>query len=209
MRVYHFLPSKWALEDIEKQHIRISTIDELNDPFELWCVSQTDPRLRKPLRGYREEMAHRFGMICYSRRWNNPLLWSHYADKNRGICLGFDVDERCIRQVIYVRERTNLRIPPTIESMDELLYTKYEDWKYEEEWRGWFTLDERDPSGHYFYPFSDRMVLREVIVGPLCETPKAKVDEAQTHHSHHVRVMKARLAFKTFQIVRNREAFRH
>lgn len=46
MRVYHFLPGVHALADIEKKRIKISEIDQLNDPFELWCVSQEDQRLR-------------------------------------------------------------------------------------------------------------------------------------------------------------------
>jgi hypothetical protein len=42
MRVYHFLPANFALDDIEKRRIKISEIDQLNDPFELWCVNQKD-----------------------------------------------------------------------------------------------------------------------------------------------------------------------
>ena len=40
MRVYHFLPAVYTLQDIEKKRIKIAEIDQLNDPFELWCVSQ-------------------------------------------------------------------------------------------------------------------------------------------------------------------------
>jgi hypothetical protein len=46
MRVYHFLFTDWALDDIAKRRIRISEIDQLNDPFELWCVSTHDKNLR-------------------------------------------------------------------------------------------------------------------------------------------------------------------
>ena len=50
------------------------------------------------------------------------------------MCLGFDVDDGVLREVTYVRERTALEMPPTKES-EELLFTKYIDWRYEEEWR--------------------------------------------------------------------------
>ena len=82
MRVYHFLPANFALDDIEKHRIKISEIDQLNDPFELWCVSQKDKRLRIGLQRYKEEMSKRYGMLCFSRHWHNPVLWSHYADKH-------------------------------------------------------------------------------------------------------------------------------
>jgi hypothetical protein len=60
MRVYHFLPAVYALEDIEKKLLKISEIDQLNDPFELWCVSQEDKRLRFALRNHKNEMCKRF-----------------------------------------------------------------------------------------------------------------------------------------------------
>ncbi|HXN72747.1 MAG TPA: DUF2971 domain-containing protein [Candidatus Acidoferrales bacterium] len=153
-------------------------------------------------------MAKRFGMICFSKRWSNPLLWSHYADKHRGICLGFDVDDRGLKPISYASRRPRLKIPPTIEDMDRLLFTKFQDWQYEEEWRNWFRLDQRE-GDHYFYPFDGLVQLREVIVGPLCDTLRADIDERLTGYSDHIRTIKARLAFKTFQVVKNRMAFRH
>jgi hypothetical protein len=207
MRVYHFLPASYALEDIEKQHLKISEIDQLNDPFELWCVNQKDRRLRQSLRAYKQEVGRRFGMICFSKRWHNPLLWSHYADKHRGICLGFEIDERGLKPIQYVTERPTLKIPPTTEDADQLLFTKFKDWQYEEEWRNWFLLEERE-GPHYFYPFDGFVQLREVIVGPLCEVQKPRIRQALTRHSGPIAIIKARLAFKTFQVVRNRQAFR-
>src|SRR5215469_5085557 len=155
MRVYHFLPAQWAVDDIIKKRIRISLIDQTNDPFELWCVSQPSRALRDALRAYKKEMNEKFGLLCFSEDWVNPLLWSHYADKHRGICLGFDMDDRALRQVSYVRERPALRLPLSEENADQLLWTKYWDWKYEQEWRSWLQLDERE-NGHYFYHFDSQ-----------------------------------------------------
>jgi len=206
MRVYHFLPTVHGLEDIEKKRIRISEIDQLNDPFELWCVSQEDSKLRPALRKYKKEMSDRFGLICFSKHWHNPLLWSHYADKHRGMCLGFDVIDRSLRPVKYVKERPALKMPPSKESADELLFTKYRDWKYEEELRNWFQFDKRE-NGHYFYPFDGSVQLREVIAGPLCTESKDRIKNALTDYAEEVSVTKARLAFKTFRVVENLQGF--
>jgi len=205
MRVYHFLSAMWALDDIRKKRIKISVIDQLNDPFELWCVEQRDKRLRQALRGFKAEMVERFGMICFSKHWHNPLLWSHYADKHRGICLGFDVDDRGLKPVAYANERPSLRVPPTMESINELLFTKFRDWSYEEELRNWFRLDEREGE-HYFYPFDTLVRLREVIVGPLCGLSNAVIEKSLEEYSG-VSVLKARLAFKTFRVVKNQKGF--
>jgi hypothetical protein len=35
MRVYHFLPERWAIEDLVKKRLKVSLLDDLNDPFEL------------------------------------------------------------------------------------------------------------------------------------------------------------------------------
>src|SRR5229473_3068186 len=206
MHVYHFLRAVHALEDIEKKRIRISEIDQLNDPFELWCVSQENRQLRPALRKYKKEMSERFGLICFCKQWHNPLLWSHYADKHRGMCLGFDVDDRALIPVNYVNDRSALKMPLTKESADELLFTKYLDWKYEEELRNWFQFDNRE-DGHYFYPFDGFVQLTEVIAGPLCTETEDRINEALKDYPKRVSVIKARLAFKTFRVVKNKKGF--
>lgn len=206
MRVYHFLPAVHALDDMEKKRIKTSEIDQLNDPFELWCVSQEDKQIRPALRKYKKEMSERFGLICFCRHWHNPLLWSHYADKHRGMCLGFDVDDQGLQPVNYVEERSNLRLPLTKESANELLFTKYRDWQYEEESRNWFQLDQRE-DGHYLYPFDGFIQLREVIAGPLCAESRDRIDQALNGYPETVSITKARLAFRTFQVVKNRKGF--
>ena len=194
MRVYHFLSAKNALDDLTRRRIRLSEIDKLNDPFELWCSAQGDRQLRAVLRSWKKKMAKVYGLLCFSRQWHNPVLWSNYADSHRGICLGFEVDEQSLRPVSYVKERTDLQLPPTEETMEQLLFTKYRDWSYEEEIRGWFRFDKRDaPTGHYFYSFDEKVQLREVISGPLCRTPKATIDTALKGYKDHI-LVQARLA---------------
>jgi hypothetical protein len=208
VRVYHFLPAKFALDDIERRRIKISEIDQLNDPFELWCVHQKDKRLRIALRGFKKEMGARFGMLCFSQRWHSPVLWSHYADKHRGICLGFEIDRRGIRAIDYLPTRPVLRVPPNRKDTNQLLFTKYSDWSYEEEWRAWIQIDTRDPStGFYFYTFDGFVRLSKVIAGPLCNIPRSAIKDALKGYADSINIVKARLAFKTFWVVENRKGF--
>lgn len=207
MLLYHFLPAKYAIDDLTKKRLKLSEIDQLNDPFELSCVAQPDRRLRGALRRYRSTMARGYGMLCFSKSWHNTILWSHYADKHRGMCLGFDVDDQSVRPVSYVTRRPYLQLPLTEEAASQLLYTKYRDWSYEEEFRLWFRLDTRDPAtGLYFYDLDDRVKLREVIVGPLCQASKAEIEAVIVERD--VRLIKARLAFNSFRIVENLRGFR-
>jgi hypothetical protein len=207
-RVYHFLPMQFALDDIEKRWIKISQIDQLNDPFELWCVYQKERRLREALRAFKKDMSDRFGLLCFSKHWGNPLLWSHYADKHRGMCLGFDINQRGIKPITYLRERPHLKIPPTIEEINRILFSKFVDWKYEKEWRNWIRIDERDPAtGFYFYPFDGFVRLREVIAGPLCDISETRLHDALKGYREKIHLTKARLAFRSFRVVKNLRGF--
>jgi hypothetical protein len=209
VRAYHFLSAKDALDDLRNRHLKISEIDKLNDPFELWCVAQSDPGLRVDMRKYKAQMSLKFGMLCFCREWHNPVLWSHYADKHRGICLGFDIPSKTIKPVKYEARRSPLSPPLTVGKADRLLYTKYRDWKYERELRSWIELKERDPvSGLYFYGFGEEILLREIIVGPLCGIAKVEIEAALQGYRPKVKIVRARLAFKTFRIVRNKLGFR-
>jgi hypothetical protein len=209
VRVYHFLSASNALDDLEHRRLKLSEIDKLNDPFELWCVAQSDRALRAALRRYKAQMSQQFGMLCFCQEWHNPVLWSHYADKHTGICLGFDVPSNMVKSVKYATRRSQLRRPLTTHVADELLYTKYRDWRYEREVRSWFELKERDPiSGLYFYDFDKQIRLCEVLVGPLCTVTKARIQTALQGYEAQVQIVKSRLAFRTFQVVKNKRGFR-
>jgi hypothetical protein len=86
-----------------------------------------------------------YGVCCFSASCSDILMWSHYADGHRGLCLEFD--SRCfppdkVFQVNYSECYPSL--PPEVATLDrplqfdklmELLTTKSKHWEYEEEWR--------------------------------------------------------------------------
>ncbi len=165
-RVYKFLPSKWALDDIKNQHIKISTISDLNDPFDLLPYDFTSSEHQKQIRHAREVAASEYGMVCFSFKWSNPVLWSHYAEKHTGICLGFDVPDEYARPVMYVDKRLLFPTESNETIAQEWIFTKFSGWCYEDECRIFTRLDEED--GNYFANFEEnQMVLHEVVLG--CE----------------------------------------
>jgi hypothetical protein len=205
-RAYHFVPTDFALQDLRHRRLKIARLDELNDPFELWAIAQSDRHLRQALRKTKADFARLYGLLCSSLSWHNPLLWSHYADRHRGLALGFDVTEEILKPVSYVAERPTLtKIDPTVARW--LLFTKFIDWQYEQEGRIFTTLQDRDPSGLYFGKFNEQLVLREVIVGPPCKVTKKDLRDALDGHEG-VTLTKGRLAFKTFDVVRDKRCLR-
>ncbi|MBI1397986.1 MAG: DUF2971 domain-containing protein [Betaproteobacteria bacterium] len=160
-------------------------------------------------------MAKKYGLLCFSRDWSNPVLWSHYAKRHTGIALGFEIPSDMLMDVIY----TATRPPP--ESIyrayqtqaegeayvRELLLTKFNDWAYEDEVRVFTDLKTPDKAtGLHFVDFGENLRLREVIAGPLCNTKVSQIRSAISEYDH-VNVLKARLAFGSFRVVKNEKGF--
>jgi hypothetical protein len=59
-------------------------------------------------------------------------------------------------------------------------------------------------NGLHFIRFSTNLVLREVIVGDRCDLSRRDLDVALGNLSRQVKVSKARLSFKRFEVVRQR-----
>ena len=208
MRAYHFLNSKYGLENIRNRRMKISRLQDLNDPFELLSIELSDERLRKRLGEFKERMSYDRGILCFSRSSANPVQWSHYADRHRGLCLGFEIHNSLPVRVEYTARRLAkelVAIPVNRDVMKRLLCTKYSHWKYEREERVFVSLEDkdRDSEGRYFETFSPRLKLFQVIVGARSTITRPTVEEAMGSLAAEVTVFKARLAFRSFSVVRN------
>lgn len=211
MRVFHFLNAKYGLEALRNRRLKISQIGELNDPFELLGVKMSDPDFRKAFLEMKLALSKNRGLHCFSKSWSNPVLWSHYADKHRGLCLAFDVPNEALITVTYTRKRLD---PDDLFSTDQLvkdqamikiLGTKFLHWRYEDEVRQFVSLADKDPeTGHYFSEFSEQLKLALVVVGTEACISRSEISAALGEHNAHIKRFKARPAYKTFRVVRKR-----
>ncbi|MHB8236169.1 MAG: hypothetical protein ACYDDD_01725 [Acidithiobacillus ferrivorans] len=98
---------------------------------------------------------------------------------------------------------------PTEKVVNQLLRTKFFDWKYEDEMRLFVELDhDTVESGKYFYSFSENLVLREIILGPHCELPIEGIRNIVADFNPSVKVLKSRIAFTRFEVRENKVASR-
>lgn len=216
MRVYYLTSAVFALSNLALRRIKVARFSDLNDPFELLAVDLGDKDHRKAFRASKDQIDADKGLICFSESWSNPLLWGHYADKHTGIALGFEVPETLLAPVIYATKPLKIPIdrqsgaPKLSEAMvNQLLRTKFSDWKYEKERRLFVQLDHSTrESGMYFYDFSDELQLREVVLGPKCELPISRVRSLLVGSRPAVEVIKARIAFRSFRVLKNKIASR-
>ena len=214
MRVYYLTGAQFALSNLALRRIKVSRFSDLNDPFELLAVDINNKEYRPAIRSTKEEINKSKGLVCFSRSWSNPLMWGHYGERHTGICLGFDVPDEMLADVIYAKKLLKLEIDKktkkpmlTEEVMKKLLLTKFYDWQYENEVRLFVELDhDTIESGKYFYSFSNDLILREVILGPHCELPIEGVRNIVASFTPSVRVIKSRIAFTKFEVRENKVA---
>jgi len=203
LRLYHFIGQKYGLVALQRRRLKISRLHELNDPFEFLAADLSDRPRRRKLRRTKAKLSESKGLLCFSKSWRNPVLWGHYAEKHQGLCLGFDIPSTHARQVAYVNSRFSW--PETLDEpfVQQLLFTKFSHWSYEDEYRVYAQLDTAE-NGLYFADLCDSPVLREVIVGCESKVARSEIQEALGEHAGSVSAFKARAAFRSFQIVRNK-----
>lgn len=211
--LYHFTSANFALDDLRNRRLKIAQFDDLNDPFELKSVNLCNPTHALAFDGtdnfvgFKAEMAQRFGVLCFSENKSDVLQWAHYADRHKGICLGFDISgsKGKFGRVQYVAERfpfPELRDPAF---MWKLLSTKSEAWKYEKEWRVFLELkdgiwNERAGRVLYFADFGPELVLREVILGAANKNDVSEVHATIQGYLETVQVSRMQLSCNSFDL---------
>ncbi|MBE2281998.1 MAG: DUF2971 domain-containing protein [Prosthecobacter sp.] len=127
---------------------------------------------------YVGKIAERFRLLCCSHRHDSILMWSHYAEKHRGMVIEFDPDlfmpGVCLsKHALDVVYRSS---PPTIPALhlepagfelalNVMLSTKALEWSYEEEVRILFPAPEGLKNTDPFDQVFDPMCIKRIIVG--------------------------------------------
>lgn len=214
MLVYHLMNEKFGLQAIKDKRLKVALIAELNDPFEFLAPSLADVMFRSAFVSLKRKMSESFGLLCFSENYKNPVLWSHYADKHRGICLGFEIPDKYLSKVHYSKKRMipdrllSQNLPEKIKAMRDCLSLKFSHWRYENEQRFFVDLNDAtmdNRTGLYFYDFCDHLVLKKVIVGTNSMVLRKTIYDHLELDGLNVESFKVRPAFKSFNVVRNRK----
>ena len=211
VHAYHLTSAEHAISSIGLSRLKVARISEVNDPFELFAVNCKKKQVRRALKSFRDIHDARLGFLSFSKSWKNPVLWSHYADRHRGVCLGFEIAPSLQpKDIQYDTEK--LRIEPdkgvlpygnTIpkDVQDLLMVTKFAHWAYEEEVRVMLELARAKREGSlYFWPFDEQLRLRDVILGHRCSLTLDHVRTLVRTVAPGALVSKARLGFGNFEV---------
>lgn len=210
IRVYKFYSAKWGRSALKHRRLKVSPVDDLNDPFEYLSVNIGDKILRSEILQIRKSIGKYGAIISFSESWSSPVIWSHYADNHKGMALGFDIPKKSLFKMKYTDNKLevsrdsieNLQIQKKI--VDHISITKSLHWQYEKEWRLFFNT--KHVNSNYlndeiaFQPFCKEIELREIILG--CRyTSKSKATLEAKLNKEGISIKIARPAFESFKMV--------
>ena len=129
--------------DLTESDIRHSIETYINS--KLWQSPEFLAKLFQEFRASSEASFSNLGMVCFSKKKNNILMWSHYAGGHRGFCLEFDrtlLEREChapLEDIKYKLPTFSDLMAVTDNEGNEiakrLSLSKARDWKYESEIR--------------------------------------------------------------------------
>jgi Protein of unknown function (DUF2971) len=87
-----------------------------------------------------KKFINNYGICCFSEIKDNFLMWSHYSDSHKGVCLGFDYEMMIKKfpqfdKVDYNNEPYFFDIGEVSKSVEKIILRKATDWHYEKEIR--------------------------------------------------------------------------
>lgn len=178
MQCYYFTGAKYGVDNLKNKRLKVSNLNNLNDPFEMLCVKTEFKDVKSKLTFAKSAVAQNFGILCFSGNWTNPVQWGHYAENHSGLCLVFDIPVECLRAINYVPSRLD---PQEIDLDTEaaaytLMTTKFEHWYYEQEFRSimWLNTLEKE-NNLYFKVFDENLRLKKVIIGAHSKLKKIDI----------------------------------
>ena len=140
------------------------------NPFERITLQKFEEKLQKPNfikrifendinnknLNIREILSNMYVICSLSEFWSENLMWSHYASKHKGICIGINFDDQFIKSMINKKVKyVSLDEKPIVpylflykiddekqrKILRKVIFTKTTNWKYEDEFR---FLSEKD-----------------------------------------------------------------
>lgn len=166
-------------------------------------------------REFRNGVDRHIGVWCMSARWNQPLMWGHYADGHRGFVVSLEPSafsgklEGLRPQPVQYRSRrvltTSVFTQPDDRDVVRVVLTKSAHWRYEREYRFVVFLHWLAKVGDdHFLDFKESpRLIHSITLGAQC-TAGAKIVEALKHPSYeHVRLYAAKMSDERFAVIRS------
>lgn len=225
----------YLVENIRKQQLKVSRFLECNDMFELGNFrnfrhrNRSDQKeVRRKINAWAKKQNDMWGLVCFTRSHESPLMWAHYGDRNAGACLEFELfakklpSQHKLLPVKYTKTRDIAKIQnvdrilkpictdPATETLTTLCATKELDWNYEEEERLLVPLNRdnsqirHDDAGNIFFNWPKLLELKNVWIGPKYKGCIPELQKALKSIEVATKIKWKRSAFNDFRMVRHK-----
>lgn len=182
----------------------MTDIDLREDALQMLTDPSRNPRNPGVCAAIEDEHAriitNEIGVLCVSTIRDDILMWSHYGDSHRGICLEFDGLGNFMahaQKVLYMTERRYINMYRDNDgaAMEKALLTKSDHWRYEQEWR--LIAHKQGPGKQQFRPEN----LTGIIVGARA-TPDTiqKVRSWASTHPSPITLYQARINRQKYKL---------
>lgn len=119
--------------------------DEIFSEIDKWARHYDHSPTPKFLNSIQERIRTAFGISCFSEKFDDPLMWAHYADCHTGFCIEYDYSPKKLNgnygmlPVTYTTQRPIYYLNEIVFCAEEIakkLYsTKSAHWSHEKEYR--------------------------------------------------------------------------
>lgn len=116
------------------------------DDYKVWQDGITENFVWYTEQEVRKSLAHLYNITCFSKKNDNNLMWSHYADNHKGICIEYsnELIEYLNKNEKFLASKTvdYSKNPPLLDTFEskenqviKIFFNKQSEWSYEKEFR--------------------------------------------------------------------------
>lgn len=208
MELYKYC-DKYGVNILRHKVLKMSRVVEFNDPYEFRIAKSENEEINRAVEDLYDYQKELYRVICFTKKYNNLILWSHYSNNHSGILIKFDTDKievngrdklsRYLFGIDYKDEM--IEIPDNflelseeeqLEIINKNTFRKYKDWAYEDECRAIVNFDHEE-NKRYIELNPDSIL--EVILGLHCDldTELSVKDILKRDEYSHVKFQRAAL----------------
>lgn len=225
---YKYVTVERAKQILQEKTVFFAKQSGFNDPFELackirtgysfddwknWFVQLGDTERQANIRATQivvnrtytsvddiiRKILSRIGIFCMTPFNDNLLMWAHYADSHKGVCIEFDTNEerklRPYKKVVYNDNILTLDLLERPRSIVDIILHKSTCWDYEQEFR----VIDKTSHVQPINPLSIKSVICGCKISAQDESALNAIIVADPN-LHHVRVQHARMNDNTYAL---------
>ncbi len=187
-----------------KNHIEHDDNPELNKIIDL-IFSQLKG---KDWEEFRNEASKEVVFCSFSKKKDDILMWSHYADEHKGMVIGFDASYfNCLWEIQYQDQRVLIPLTSMLNPINRkktaemIIRTKYTTWKYEKEWRQIIPTSMVNSNGDILTRRFEPDAVKSIILGyKVDNVQEAQIISLQAKYPNCETIQHAKLSKQNFAL---------